>query len=209
MPQRNSRPGPHADLSISLDPDELDALTAANIRGLSRVWNIHQPDGKIIFRFDESGGASGSLGRYAGVLPLAGHPLLLRHRITSLNGNKEHSRVVGPAFVRFEVFRYHGRNVHAYITLHADGAHHLLFSARYGEVTKDGNVEFPPDKELEAKTVPSFLMDGFKAALEGARCDHCECASHFESVSPVKLPEGLLSTFHISAEPAPAAKKGK
>lgn len=196
------------DLGLPLEAEELEALRQAGIRDSLRVETIKQQSGRSVYRFDESGGALGDLGHYAGFVPLAGHRLLLNLRITVFGGNKEHRRLIGAAGVRFEVFRYRSHYVHAYVTLHAGGTDHLLFRARYGEIDKDDHVLFPPETGIEKRTIPSFLIPGFESALAGSRCPNCKCAGHFATPKDVEIPEAVLSALHVELADAPNSNRG-
>jgi hypothetical protein len=212
---------------MRLDSAELGALKVSGIRPQTRV-NIFHPDGELVFVCDESGGGKKDLGHYVGFVQMAapGKPFRRNNKVDPLAQNSLHRRIVATSLVRFEVFRYRENRVHALITLHwrnndnVSAAHWVFFHGKYGEIDKNGHASFLANDGGEDRTIPTWLLDGFRAALVGTRCSDCRHAGHFESVASVVVPEGILAACHIAvpdvkkaafltAESAGAKKKAK
>jgi hypothetical protein len=208
---------------MALDQAERDALQTARIRAEARVNPISQTNGNYVLRGTESGGGTKTLGHYVGFVPLAGIPFIKSSKLTLLGVNSLHRRVVASVMVRFEVFRYRTNYVHAFITLHrastdnAGKAHvtrQTLFRGKYGELDSDDNATFLSEDGGDDITVPSFLMDGFKAALAGSRCTGkkglgCQDAGHFESVGTLQLPDTILSALHLRNDATKQAESAR
>jgi hypothetical protein len=204
---------------MALDPGELAALAAASVRAQPLVKAIRQDPGQLVLTGEESGGCAKEVGHYVGYLPVAGHPLISIRKLTLLSTNALHRRVTGIELVRFEVFRYLENHLHLWITLHRanqqqnDGSRSAqfrstLFLGRYGEVDRDNHAIFPAEDGGPDKTVPEYFQEGFRKALAGSRCRECKCKSHFDLLSPIIMPAGLLAAFHLdrTALAKPAAK---
>jgi hypothetical protein len=196
-------------MGMALDRAELDALQAARIRAQARVNPQRQTSGKYVLTCDESGGGNKDIGHYVGFVPLTGSPFIVSRKLVSLGTNAIHRHIVASMLFRFEVFRYRENYIHAFITLHrasengrGEMTRQALFRGKYGEINKNGVALFPSDDGGEDFSVPSFLEDGFKAAVLGSRCrgtdgNGCLHAGHFESVANVKLPEATLLALRI------------
>jgi hypothetical protein len=210
MPPRPPSNRPSPGFAMSLAPYELEALKAAHVFTNSKIMTVRQVSGRWILRGEESGGAGSDVGHYVGYAPLADWPFQVIQPIRTVMPNAQHRRVFGTVMVRFEIFRYAEKQMHAQISLHTvlpsssphskeqnNHVRRVLFEERFGEMGEDNTPAFISSAG-EPKPLPAFLLDAFRLAFNGSRCRACR-HTHLEKVAPITLPPVFLQSLRLNA----------